>query len=128
MEGRAAAAAAREDKIAAAAQAQAEAEAEADWRPRRDAPAGPRAAPRVGKLFGMCLALLVEHIDDVETLYGLPTVIKVYHHSCLLFTPKSIPTSLHVGDCFVPTTCVPCMIHSASSIWDWVLFAGGICC
>ncbi|CAL8469688.1 g9229 [Coccomyxa elongata] len=77
VEGRAAAAAAREDKIAAAAQAAAEAEAEADWRPRRDALAGPRPAQCVGKLFGMCLALLVEHIDDVETLYGLPTVIKV---------------------------------------------------
>lgn len=78
VEGRAAAAAAREDKIAAAAKAVAEAEAEADWQPRRDPALGPRIAPRVGKLFGMCLAVLVEYIDDVETLYGLPTLIKVH--------------------------------------------------
>lgn len=77
MDGRAAAAAAREDKIAAAAQAAANAEAEADWRPQRDPALGLRPAPRVGKLFSMCLALLVEYIDDVETLYGLPTPIKV---------------------------------------------------
>lgn len=89
MEGRAAAAAAREDKIAAAAHTAAE--AEADWRPRCDAPAGPWPARRVGKLFGMCLALLVEHIDDVETLYGLPTVIKVCYHSC----PDSAPMHMH---------------------------------
>ncbi len=77
MEGRAAAAAAREDKIAAAAQAVAAAEAEADWRPRRDPALRPRVPPRVGKLFSMCLAVLVEYIDDVETLYGMPTMIKV---------------------------------------------------
>ncbi|EIE21398.1 RNI-like protein [Coccomyxa subellipsoidea C-169] len=77
VEGRAAAAAAREDKIAAAAQAVAAAEAEADWRPRRDPALGPRVPPRVGKLFSMCLAVLVEYIDDVETLYGMPTMIKV---------------------------------------------------
>ncbi len=77
MEGRAAALSAREDKIAAAAQAAAEAEAAADWAPKRDHRLGPRPSPRVGRLFDMCLDLLVEHIEDVETLYGLPSAIKV---------------------------------------------------
>ena len=77
VEGRAAALSAREDKIAAAAQAAAEAEAAADWAPKRDHRLGPRPSPRVGRLFDMCLDLLVEYIEDVETLYGLPSAIKV---------------------------------------------------
>lgn len=77
MEGRAAAAAAREDKIKAAAQAATEAEAEAQWEPCHDGAAAPPPAKRVGKLYNMCLSLLVEYIDDVETLWGLPTIIKV---------------------------------------------------
>ena len=79
-EGRAGAAAAREGKIAAAKQSAAEADAAAEWEPKKDAPARKqhaRAEERVGKLYGMCLALLVEHIDDVETLWGLPVLIKV---------------------------------------------------
>ena len=77
VEGRAAALSAREDKIAAAALAAAEAEAAADWTPKRDHRLGPRPAQRVGRLFDMCLDLLVEHIEDIETLYGLPSAIKV---------------------------------------------------
>ena len=83
MEGRAAALSAREDKIAAAALAAAEAEAAADWTPKRDHKLGPRPVQRVGRLFDMCLDLLVEYIEDVETLFGLPSAIKVsFPHSC----------------------------------------------
>ena len=79
-EGRAEAAAARETKIATAKQTAAEADAAAEWEPRKGAVAGSaqRRPERVGKLYGMCLALLVEHVDDVETLWGLPTDIKVW--------------------------------------------------
>ena len=83
MEGRAAALSAREDKIAAAALAAAEAEAAADWMPKRDHKLGPRPVQRVGRLFDMCLDLLVEYIEDVETLCGLPSAIKVpFLHFC----------------------------------------------
>lgn len=80
VEGRAAALSAREDKIAAAALAAAEAEAAADWMPKRDHRLGPRPSQRVGRLFDMCLDLLVEYIEDIETLYGLPSAIKVTLH------------------------------------------------
>lgn len=93
MEGRAAALSAREDKIAAAAQAAAEAEAAADWAPKRDHRLGPRPSPRVGRLFDMCLDLLVEYIEDVETLYGLPSAIKV----CSCLELNSHLTLLHVA-------------------------------
>lgn len=73
----------QEDKIAAAALAAAEAEAAADWTPKRDHKLGPRPVQRVGRLFDMCLDLLVEYIEDVETLYGLPSAIKVpFPHFC----------------------------------------------
>ena len=82
VEGRAKAAAAREDKIAAAAAAAAEAERGVEWAPKRDPAQGPRSQDRVGKLSAMCLALLVEHIDAVETLWGLPSIIKVPLPAC----------------------------------------------
>jgi hypothetical protein len=75
----------RADKIKAAAQAAAEADAEAGWQPRRDGAAQQRPAKRVDKLYSMCLSLLVEYIDDVETLLGLPTIIKV----CCGYMPRT---------------------------------------
>lgn len=96
VEGRAAALSAREDKIAAAAQAAAEAEAAADWAPKRDHKLGPRLSPRVGRLFDMCLDLLVEYIEDVETLYGLPSAIKVM--SMLVALCNTPHTAVYVVD------------------------------
>ena len=52
----------------------------AEWEPRRNPALGPRATQRVPKLSAMCLALLVEHIHNVETLWGMPSVIKVCTH------------------------------------------------
>ena len=94
VEGRAAALSAREDKIAAAAQAAAEAEAAAEWTPKRDRRLGPRPCLRVDRLFDMCLDLLVEHIEDVETLYGLPSAIKV-----LLWSLSTAPLCRSRYDC-----------------------------
>lgn len=94
MEGRAKAAAAREDKIAAAAAAAEDATAAAEWVPKRDPALGPRRAARVGKLSAMCLALLVEHIDAVETLWGLPSIIKVGMHGYTSFSIISCPCCL----------------------------------
>ncbi|CAL5228114.1 g11190 [Coccomyxa viridis] len=96
VEGRAAALSAREDKIAAAAQAAAEAEAAADWAPKRDHRLGPRPSPRVGRLFDMCLDLLVEYIEDVETLYGLPSAIKVQLASAVCKARFLTPTVLRL--------------------------------
>ncbi len=48
------------------------------WVPSRG-PGAPRRAAQceVKPLFGICVELLVEYIDDVETLWGLPDAIKV---------------------------------------------------
>ncbi|CAK0785667.1 hypothetical protein CVIRNUC_008878 [Coccomyxa viridis] len=96
VEGRAAALSAREDKIAAAALAAAEAEAAADWAPKRDHRLGPRPAQRVGRLFDMCLGLLVEHIEDIETLYGLPSAIKVQLATAVCSARLMTPTVLRL--------------------------------
>jgi len=48
------------------------------WTPSRG-PGAPRRAAQceVKPLFSVCVQLLVEYIDDVETLWGLPDAIKV---------------------------------------------------
>ena len=48
-----------------------------EWTPARDYKLGERPAQRVGPLFQMAVELLMEHIEDVESLWGLPDVIKV---------------------------------------------------
>lgn len=50
------------------------------WSPKRNAKLGPRPPNTVGTLYQSCIALLVEHIEDVESLWGIPDIIKV----CLL--------------------------------------------
>ncbi len=46
------------------------------WNPKRDPQLGPRPPNTVGTLFQSCIALLVDHIEDVESLWGIPDVIK----------------------------------------------------
>lgn len=48
------------------------------WTPSRKAGAPRRAAQcAVKPLFDTCLSLVVDYIDDVESLWGLPDAIKV---------------------------------------------------
>lgn len=62
------------------------------WTPSRGAGAPRRAAQcEVKPLFGICVQLLVEYIDDVETLWGLPDAIKV--RICLGFFPSGLTAS-----------------------------------
>ncbi len=78
-EGRGAAAAAREDRIrdsAAAAAAAAAGAAALAWSPRRDFRAGPAPARRVPSLVALCVDLVVQHLEDVDTLWGLADVIR----------------------------------------------------
>jgi hypothetical protein len=51
------------------------------WTPKRDPEVGPRPESTVNSLFQGCLELLVEHIEDVETLWGMPDLIKVGFHA-----------------------------------------------
>ena len=48
-----------------------------DWKPSRDPKLGPRPQKTVDTLFRSCVRLLVDFIDDVETLVGIPDLIKV---------------------------------------------------
>jgi hypothetical protein len=78
-EGRGAAAAAREDRIrdsAAAAVAAAAGAAALAWSPRRDFRRGPAPARRVPSLVALCVDLVVQHLEDVDTLWGLADVIR----------------------------------------------------
>ena len=77
VEARAAAAAAREDKILEAARGELEAKDSVAWAPSRDVALGPRKACRVDPLFSLSLSLIVDYLEDVETLEGLPDAIKV---------------------------------------------------
>ena len=47
------------------------------WSPKRDVKLGARPPRTVGTLYQGCIALLVEHIEDVESLWGIPDLIKV---------------------------------------------------
>ena len=51
------------------------AEAEVDWKPSREP--RPRPQKHIDTLFRSCVELLVEYIDDVDSLWGIPEVIKV---------------------------------------------------
>ncbi len=77
VEARGAVAAAREEKILEAARGQLEAQDAVAWAPSRDVALGPRKACRVDPLFSLSLSLIVEYLEDVETLVGLPDAIKV---------------------------------------------------
>ena len=47
------------------------------WTPSRDPKLGSRPVCRVRPLFELCADVLVEYIEDVESLLGLPDSIKV---------------------------------------------------
>ena len=47
------------------------------WTPSRDPAKGPRARDAVPSLFDTCVGIVVEHLDCVETLWGLPEPLKV---------------------------------------------------
>jgi len=47
------------------------------WKPSRDVKLGSRLPTRVRPLFELCADVLVEYIEDVESLLGLPDSIKV---------------------------------------------------
>lgn len=48
-----------------------------DWTPLRDTQQTRPAPERVLPLTGMLLRLLTNHIQDVESLWGLPDVLRV---------------------------------------------------
>ena len=48
-----------------------------EWKPSRDPKLGPRPQKTVDTLFRGCVELLVEYIDDVDSLLGIPEIIKV---------------------------------------------------
>ena len=78
LEGRAAAAAARSEKILEDARSAREAAGGAlGWVPARDAALGRRPACAVPSLLELCLWLIRDNIEDVESLWGLPDAIKV---------------------------------------------------
>ena len=78
VEARAEALAAREAKRLEQSAQQAETLRQAvSWQPSRDPKAGRRPEQRVPPLVTMCVQLMVEYIEDVESLVGLPDVIKV---------------------------------------------------
>lgn len=47
------------------------------WQPSRDPSQGARPLQRVPPLVDMCVELLVDFVEDVESLAGLPDIIKV---------------------------------------------------
>lgn len=83
IEARTAAAKAREGKLSEAAKADIGSLADdaIAWAPKRSLSLGARPPVTVGPLFQACLTLLVDHIEDVETLCGLPDIIKVQSQS-----------------------------------------------
>lgn len=64
----------RQEKLREAAGAAA---AEEDWRPARDPSLGPRCDGAVPLLSDLALDQVVSNIEDVETLAGLPYILKV---------------------------------------------------
>ncbi|KAK9840274.1 hypothetical protein WJX74_006585 [Apatococcus lobatus] len=127
VEARAAAAAAREDKILEAARGQLEAQEAVAWAPARDVALGPRKACRVDPLFSLSLSLIVDYLEDVETLVGLPDAIKVRLAAAAakqrklspevarLFTEGG-PGEVNLPDCtqLDPETLAPLLIQAAS--------------
>lgn len=51
---------------------------QATWQPSRDVSLGARRTDRVPSLLSKCISLVVDHIDDVESLFGLPEAVKVH--------------------------------------------------
>uniref|UniRef100_A0A7S3QLR1 F-box/LRR-repeat protein 15-like leucin rich repeat domain-containing protein n=1 Tax=Dunaliella tertiolecta TaxID=3047 RepID=A0A7S3QLR1_DUNTE len=49
----------------------------AAWRPSRDPKLGPRPRTRVQPLFELCIAMLVDHVDCIDSLFGVPDVMRV---------------------------------------------------
>lgn len=80
------------------------------WTPKRDPELGPRAPNTVGTLFQSCIALVVDHIEDVESLWGIPDVIKARFHK------KRRDRLLHTHPPTPPITCIMARwLHS----WPW---------
>lgn len=75
VEARSAAVAARQEKILDASRVS-PGKAAVSWTPRRDPKLGSRPICRVRPLFELCADVLVEYIEDVESLLGLPDSIK----------------------------------------------------
>ena len=76
VEAREAAVAARQEKILDASRVS-PGKAAVSWKPSRDVKLGGRLPCRVRPLFELCADVLVEYIEDVESLLGLPDSIKV---------------------------------------------------
>ncbi|KAK9811364.1 hypothetical protein WJX72_002569 [[Myrmecia] bisecta] len=107
VEARAAAAAARTDKILDTARA-AEPEDTVRWTPARDVKQGERPAYRVMPLQHACVELLVEYIEDVESLWGLPDSIKVRLAAAVCHQRKLEPEVVHLFTEGAPTeVCLP---------------------
>ena len=87
VEARSAAVAARQEKILDASRVS-PGKAVVSWTPRRDPKLGSRPICRVRPLFELCADVLVEYIDDVESLLGLPDSIKVRH--AYVFTVRQL--------------------------------------
>ena len=103
LNGRAAAAAARTEKILEDARSAREAtEGGLGWVPARDASLGRRPVCAVPPLLELCVRLIRDNIEDVESLWGLPDAIKVRHlQSCggSLFSGRPPHDSRCPGPC-----------------------------
>ena len=94
LNGRAAAAAARTEKILEDARSAREAaEGGLGWVPARDATLGRRPACAVPPLLELCVRLIRDHIEDVESLWGLPDAIKVPYWRR---RPSSVPHAMQL--------------------------------
>ena len=104
VEARAEALAAREAKRLEQSAEQAELLKQAvKWTPTRDPAAGKRPQQRVPPLVNMCVELMVEYIEDVESLVGLPDIIKVikpWLHGC---TSGLVPHQSVCCHCLAPS-------------------------
>ena len=129
LNGRAAAAAARTEKILEDARSAREAaEGGLGWVPARDAALGRRPACEVPPLLELCVRLIRDHIEDVESLWGLPDAIKVRHspvcagsassgrssHDGRLARPRFPGRQLMLDAASVPYCQVQC-VHDMSS-------------
>ncbi|DBB02954.1 hypothetical protein WJX77_009284 [Trebouxia sp. C0004] len=75
VEARSAAVAARQEKLLDASRVS-PGKVAVSWKPSRDVKLGSRLPSRVRPLFELCADVLVEYIEDVESLLGLPDSIK----------------------------------------------------
>lgn len=82
--------AAREDKILQKGKEMQDIE-DVQWVPTRDLELGPRAACPVPPLLELCTDLLVEYIDAVESLWGVPDAIKVRLAAAVCIKRKMSP-------------------------------------